>query len=288
MGKIIDILGQKFGKLTVLSFEGLKNRRNAKWMCKCDCGNYKSVSGSDLRSGNTISCGCFAIQRIKEVNTKHGNGRRSEHSPEYIAWSGMKERCLNPNASAYEYYGQRGIKICDRWINSFENFLADMGVKPSTRHSLDRFPNNENGNYEPENCRWATKKQQANNVRDNIVVEYKGEFKTLSEWRDELGFNYGTVSSRLRNGYSVEVAFETAPGKLYFERIVNMPSEESIKKLVERSRVAILQYTKEGVFVKEHYSMSQAARDLGILSTSIKNCVAGLSKSAGGFIWKKK
>lgn len=161
-----DLTGRDFGRLTVTEFAGVQDRGPRKkqllWRCKCSCGRTTVVSTAKLNYGWTTSCGCWqreARERSKK-NLKHGR----HNTPEYYAWTGMKQRCLNPNYHHYENWGGRGITICQRWIDSFEAFYADMGPKPSPQHSLDRFPNGD-GNYEPGNCRWATAKQQANNRR---------------------------------------------------------------------------------------------------------------------------
>ena len=127
---------------------------------------------------------------------------------EYRAWQEMKKRCNNPNVKAYKYYGARGIKVCDRWLNSFENFYTDLGPKPSKDHSLDR--KDSNGNYEPDNCRWATKIEQMNNTSLNRLVEYNGKTQTFAQWSRELNFDYDLVELRMRrNGWSFEKATTT-------------------------------------------------------------------------------
>jgi hypothetical protein len=155
---VVNHLGKKYGKLTVLyQWVGDKYRLYA--YCRCDCGVEKKVRISHMVQGATLSCGCVSIQRMKNLNLTHGHSGTLQHH----SWKGMKRRCMNPKNPGYKDYGERGITVCDRWLRSYDNFIADMGLPPSPKHSIDRI--NNSGNYEPSNCRWATAKQQSNNRR---------------------------------------------------------------------------------------------------------------------------
>jgi hypothetical protein len=161
-----DLTGRRFQRLKVIGFAGMRNQRSH-WACRCDCGNRTIVDGSKLKFGSTTSCGCRQIQTGAENCAthwlRHGHARHGNTTAEYWAWAAMKQRCLNPNYHHFQNYGGRGITVCQRWIDSFDAFLADMGRRPSARHSLDR--KNNDGNYDPSNSRWITAKQQATNRR---------------------------------------------------------------------------------------------------------------------------
>lgn len=199
MGRYIDLTGETFGRLRVLGREGINKHGQLTWACECECGNRKVTLGFCLRRGEVQSCGCLQKEAIAAVNKTHGMTR----TPIYRIWRSMMQRCYDKNSHAYSRYGGRGINVCERW-QSFEGFYADMGDK-SEGKSLERIDNN--GNYSPENVVWADAKAQANNRRSNVILEYKGQKKTMQQWCDEIGLNIGTVWSRINNhGYSVEKA----------------------------------------------------------------------------------
>lgn len=160
MKPLVNIVGFKFNKLTVTSFSHIDKR--AYWNCICECGNEKIVRGAHLKSGYTKSCGCL----MKNINIKHG----LYNTPENKCWRGIKERCFNSKNPAFKNYGGRGITMCEKWVNSFEEFLKDMGKRPSSKYSIDRI--NNNGNYEPSNCKWSTVLEQNNNKRNNKAKKY--------------------------------------------------------------------------------------------------------------------
>lgn len=177
MGKLIDLTGQRFGRLVVLSRHVDKNKR-AFWLCLCDCGNQAVVNGSSLRDRVTRSCGCLQ----QEVRATRDRGRSKthglSHTPEYSIWTAMIRRCEDPKTHNYAAYGGRGITVCERW-HVFENFLEDVGRRPSPELSLDRICSD--GNYEPGNCRWATLEQQSYNRRNTKRLWHQGEYRTISE-----------------------------------------------------------------------------------------------------------
>ena len=186
MGVFIDHIGKTFGRLTVLS-QDVSVGRHTKWLCVCECGTVKSYYTSNLTGGKSTSCGCKSsstLEKIRAGATKHGMSRTRT----YKTWMSMKGRCTNPNYPHYPNYGGRGILVCDRWLESFENFLKDMGEAP-VEMSLDRIDND--GDYSPENCRWATRSEQQNNKRNTQMLTAFG--KTQSPQK-EIAERYGCVS----------------------------------------------------------------------------------------------
>ncbi len=195
------MVGKKFNRWTVLEELGVTNKRRH-WLCKCECGTVKNIQSQSVISGHSQSCGCLGAERRHKSVTKHGKtGTR-----EYRCWKIMKTRCLNKNFHKHPSYGGRGIGVCDRWIDSFENFLEDMGLCPESRTSIERINNNEG--YFSDNCKWATNKEQANNTRTNLMITFRNKTQTLTQWCEELKRNYDTMRSRIfRKGWSVERAF---------------------------------------------------------------------------------
>jgi hypothetical protein len=200
--KGVNLIGLTFGRLTV--FDQLQTIKpgEKRWHCRCECGNVRIVSGGHLKSGHTQSCGCWRRDINSLVHRKHG----MRHTPEFETWAGMRQRCGNPNDADYKNYGARGITICDRW-SSFECFLEDMGVKPSPKHSIDRRDNN--GNYEPGNCFWATKKQQSRNTRRNRFYTMNGETLCIADWAERAGVDQVFLAGRLDRGWDIRRAVLT-------------------------------------------------------------------------------
>lgn len=211
-------VGARFCRLLVIS-DGWEEVSERGWrtdvvQVRCDCGAEKFVRPSALRQGHTKSCGCLqrevATARIVARNFKHGDaGTGRSKAAEYGIYRTMLSRCYNPNVSKYHDYGGRGIKVCERWRGEggYERFLADMGRRPSSRHSIERKAND--GPYAPENCRWSTARDQCNNRRSNRIIEHNGRAQTLAEWSRETGIGYGTLYTRLELGWTAGRALET-------------------------------------------------------------------------------
>jgi hypothetical protein len=198
-------VGTRFGALVVVAgpvMIGPKNRTQAWWECLCDCGVKKRIRAMSLKCGRSRSCGCMSNQYRSQAITTHGLRGTSE----YKSWGAMIARCYNPNEPGYLNYGGRGIGVCDRWRQSFESFYADMGPKPTVAYQIDRIDNN--GNYEPRNCRWATRRQQNRNKRTNHLLTYRGVTRTVTDWADALGMKPSTLRCRLRYGWTVAEAIE--------------------------------------------------------------------------------
>lgn len=203
MGKFIDLAGKKFGRLTVERLAGKGKDGGMLWDCSCDCGGKKIARGKGLRYGFIKSCGCISSEIVISRNKTHG----LSHDPEYNIYCGIKNRCYNKNHHTYKRYGGRGITMCDRWINSYENFIADMGRRPVGDYSIDRIDND--GSYSPENCRWATRSEQGNNRSQNHRITFMGVDMTMKQWSEYTGINNTTLSSRLKCGWSIKDALLT-------------------------------------------------------------------------------
>lgn len=195
--ELIDLTGQKFGKLTALYF---CKRRKAEslWMWKCECGNEKIIAAGNIKNGSTISCGCHA----KIASIKHG---QSGKTSEYAIWQGVKARCLNPNSKAYKRYGGRGIMIDPNWLgeHGFENFFADMGERPSLEYSIERINNDEG--YNKKNCTWLLRRLQAKNTGRSVWLTYNGKEMILADWGRLWGVYGETIGYHLKHGVPFEL-----------------------------------------------------------------------------------
>lgn len=211
--KGLDLLGKQFGRLTVVSLGEsyvvpCNGKHHARFVCICECGREVLVARGSLVSGATRSCGCLNSEIRKSRMTVHGHRPHGGRSPEHHSWSAMLTRCRNSNATGYERYGGRGIKVCERW-NDFTAFLADMGPRPEGM-TLDRI--DVNGNYEPCNCRWATRKAQCNNTRRSRMVTWLGETRSVTEWAEYLSLPKRSLWSWLHKaGWDLDKALTNNP-----------------------------------------------------------------------------
>lgn len=210
MAKFEDLTGQKFGRLTVIKRAENSKCGRTRWLCKCECGNYKDVQSIHLKNKKILSCGCLAIENTIKRNSSHNLSKIRM----YKIYHGMKQRCYNSKNPEYHNYGGRGIIICNEWLDkedgfiNFYNWAIQNGYSKDL--SIDRI--DVNGNYEPSNCRWADEKIQSNNKRCSHYITYKNETHTMKEWCEELNLKYGIVKSRIYRNWTPEEAFETPIG----------------------------------------------------------------------------
>lgn len=197
--------GDVFNMLTVVRRARPQSVRF--WVCRCACGTLKTIRKDGLLRTRIGSCGCNFVENARMKSLRHGYAIDGKVATEYTIWSGLKTRCTNPKEKHWHCYGGRGIKVCERWKHSFEAFLADMGPRPSKGHSIDRIDND--GNYEPGNCRWATKDEQYGNRSNSRKITWGGITLCLSQWERRLGLGNQTLRARLRNGWTIEKAFTT-------------------------------------------------------------------------------
>lgn len=198
---LIDLTGLTFGRWTVIDRYEDKGKAQ-RWKCVCACGTEKLVNGNHLKRGNTQSCGCLATER--RIGNQHGRTHNLSHLPEYQSWLRAKSRCNNPKNPSYARYGERGIRVCERWLESFENFYEDVGPKPSDIHSIDRIDSN--GNYEPGNVRWATPTEQSRNLSSNRRITHQGMTLCITEWAEFAGIPSSAMYGRVNSGWSMEKA----------------------------------------------------------------------------------
>lgn len=208
-----DLVGNKFGKLTVIEYLGGFRTKNGKstevrWRCLCECGNESITTTGRLKSGMTKSCGCLRVQMISKRNREKITHRMTGSS-EWIAWSNIKARCYNVNHDAYSLYGGRGIKVCKRWLSSFENFIEDMGKKPGPKYSIDRI--NSNGDYKPSNCRWATAQEQ---IRNRYISIPDRCYKIINEMMVSRSITYGASYHHFKRAAKDFIEFEQQKEKI--------------------------------------------------------------------------
>jgi hypothetical protein len=203
-----DLTGRKFSKLSVVDLAGRSKQGDTLWRCMCECGKEKVVRGSKLLNSHTRSCGCLQREKAGSASRAHGlyyeDGKKSKL---YGIWIGMKGRCNNPNDSVYQHYGQRGISVCDEWLefSVFHTWAIANGYKPGL--TIERVLVNEG--YRPDNCKWIPRNEQSKNTRKSRIVIYQGLEKRLTEWADILGFDAKAIRQRIDRGWPIDKAFTT-------------------------------------------------------------------------------
>lgn len=195
-----DITGKRFGRLLVVKIHSKSRHGNYLWLCRCDCGKSATPITGSLISGASKSCGCLKSEVTGNLWRKHGGTKLGKRTPEYSSWGCMRQRCTNPRNQNYHRYGGRGILVCKRWMEDFNNFLLDMGNKPSPEYELERI--NNNGNYDPSNCRWATRIEQANNTRQNVLLTLDGKTQNATQWASQLGIRAKLIHARKQAGWN--------------------------------------------------------------------------------------
>lgn len=240
--------GRVFGELTVREYAGTNRHNQALWLCDCSCGNVKTVVAQSLLNEASRSCGA-AIHRAG-FSATHGLSKTLI----YGVWNTMKQRCSNPNVASYKDYGGRGIKVCKRWADSFEAFFDDMGDRPSPQHSIER--RNNEGDYTPRNCFWATRRAQVTNKRNNRMLTANGETLHMAEWARRLGCNPAAIIARLNTG---------------------MDEAEAVTKPIPPRPNSKLS-DKDARYIKETYpdlSMEKIAATLGVSKKTVFNVIHG-------------
>ena len=198
MALAINLMGTRFGRLVVTESGNRRPNGRITWRCLCDCGNIKDITPADLRHGGTQSCGCYRTEASKKRQTGVQKPNAIKRHPMYRRWNSMRQRCNNPKVPFYKNYGGRGVKVCDTWDNSFDAFVKDMGLPPTPNHTIDRIDNN--GDYSPENCRWADQFQQHSNTRKSINITAFGETNPPKIWAKKLGINFQRITYAFRQG----------------------------------------------------------------------------------------
>lgn len=206
--KRVEMVGKTFGRLTVVSEASKSANNGLRWHCSCECGATSVVAGTNLRNGNSTSCGCRSREVVRLRRTTHGQSKVGNVTPEYRTWTNVKSRCTNTNFIQFKDYGGRGITMHPAWAAEFSVFLADMGPRPSKYHSIERIDNSRG--YEPNNCRWANRREQANNRRSNLCLAYGGQVDTLANWARIVGVPLATLWARTQvYGWDSERAITT-------------------------------------------------------------------------------
>ncbi len=224
--KKLNLTGTKHNRLLCIGPAGIDIHGNSLWLFRCDCGNQIVAIGSRVKNGYIKSCGCLPIEKARDNCKKLGIKSKTHGvsgSKQYGVWCAMLRRCENKNVGSYKYYGGRGIKVCKRW-HSFENFWKDMGSTYRDGLEIDRIDNN--GNYEPKNCRWVTKKEQMNNCRRNKLISFGGKSLTMSEWQEQTGISQKTIRNRLLAGWSVRDTLTIKP-KIGRNRFTSLAATEN-------------------------------------------------------------
>lgn len=229
----IDMAGKRFSSIVAISPSGKATSGDTKWLFKCDCGTEFVANGYYARSGKITTCKVCAAERTRIASVKHGMSA----TPEFEIWTGMQTRCYNKNSSSFKNYGGRGISICDEWKNSFENFLRDMGKRPSPKHSIERSHND--GDYEPSNCKWATPEEQANNRRTNVNVTIDGITKPLGTWAKEFGIHPAGAYKRYRDGLRELDLFSSRAKKITHNGITDTFSGWSNRTGIKTQTIAM-------------------------------------------------
>jgi len=208
MNQPINEVGHKYERLTVFEFAGCSKDRKSMWKCQCECGNIVTVTGKDLRSGHTKSCGCYKNERVAKLNYRHGMTKTRI----YKIWVDMISRCKCETDYHFQWYGARGIKVCDEWHDFIPFYLWSEKTGYTNKLTIDR--KDVNGNYGPDNCKWSTMKEQANNRTNNVYFEWFGQKHSLSEWSEILGIRMSILSWRIYvGGWTIQRAFQQLPRK---------------------------------------------------------------------------
>jgi len=256
--------GQLVGECIYLRDVESTKLRKCEFEC-ARCGKVFIADLADVKRKRIQSCGCYNLQRVQETHTRHGQSRRGSVSKSYSTYAAMLARCYNPNNWKYADYGGRGITVCDRWRESFENFYKDMGDRPEG-YTIDRIDNN--AGYSPDNCKWATQSEQCRNRRSNRIIEYEGEKKTLIDWSENIGIEWKVLDDRLRRKWSVERAFTETVG-----RGSNNPKP-------------VNQYALSGEFVKTWSSIKEISEHYKVDKSCISEACTGKIAKSRGFLWR--